>query len=251
MNTVIVEQFKAFDTLDSAYIWANNTANQLLRSGESVIANRIYADLFRKPKFRQIKLLGVSKRAANDCERLAPGGKWWVQCQKTPQGHQFMAWYSKYLPYAYAMIQAEQSFQSLGIDHDSINSYFRTVTGFVWIGKGEIVIESEPNNIHSLIMMGENAANLISTSKASVIEEEDIELYENCYCYSEASDASLPFFEAQRPAYCFLGIKNPKLFKKIILGMGSRTESEFEKSWPTTLLRKVVDKIGLPQPDFK
>jgi hypothetical protein len=250
MSVLAVEKFTSFENLDLAYAWTNQKVNELIGSGEKVIANRIYQDLFRKPKFRQIKLLGVSKRAAKECERLAPGGKWWVQCEKTVNGYQFMAWYSKYLPYAYAMMQSEQGFEALGIDYDSINSYFRTVSGFVWIGMGEIVIENEPENIHSLLLMGENAASVITTAKASILDEKDRELYNNCYIHSNASDAPLPFFEAMRAAYCFVGLTSPKIYKKAIMGMGHRTESEFEGFFGTVLVRQVAKALEIAQPDF-
>ena len=43
--------------------------------------------------------------------------------------------YSKYLPYAYAMMKAEWSFRCLGIDFESINAYYGTCMGFAYLAR--------------------------------------------------------------------------------------------------------------------
>jgi hypothetical protein len=192
-----------------------------------VIASRIYADHINKPRSRHVQVFGVSPLAARICDNLAPGGKWWVECDFS-KGHQFMAWYSRYLPYAYAMMLAEDGFKATGIEFDSINAYFRTCMGFVDLGQGYGDVER-------------NETPLTKRTKF-VIEDDDLDLYGKCYSYScKVKSPRLPFEEAYQPAICFVAYRRPDLFVKHMDKDG----------WGTKHVHEVAEAAGIPMPSLK
>ena len=183
-----VPEKSTFDTLDAAYQWVAS----LVASGVPVIASKVWADRFSpKPRSPLVKLFGVEKKAQTICERMAPGGKWVVTCEISSAGfHQFSAWYTKYLPYAWAMAESENGFECLGVDFESVNSYYGTCMGFYYIGMSE----------H--------------------IEDADAELYEKCYNKANhVRSPSLPFDEVFNPALVYLAACRPDMFVKKTLAV--------------------------------
>ena len=159
-------------------------------AGRQVLASSIWQDRFAKyrPRDLQSKILGFSRKAVRDCERLALGGKWAIMIDTKENGmFQFSIAYSKFLPYAFAMMQAEEAYQAFGLDFESINSQFKTCLGFNEIGYGHFP--------HA--------------------DEQDVALFSDLAEQSfKLKVPMLPFDEAYRPACCFVFQKNPKLFKK-------------------------------------
>ena len=128
----------AFATLAEALSWVES----LIRAGLIVLESRISADRFPryKPRHRMGKLLGISPKAERIARRYAPDGKWIVHCERQDvvnrpgPTHQFSVFYDRYTPYAVAMMNAEHSFTCLGLDHTSINSYWKTCMGYYYLG---------------------------------------------------------------------------------------------------------------------
>ena len=116
---------------------------------------------------------GVSKKAEGLVQKLAPGGQWNLEISTNGEAPlQLMAWYSKFAVYAQATVQSEEGFECLGIDFDSINAFFRTRMGFVWVGTGE---------------------------SDNRIEEADVEFFSDIYSTScRLWPCDLPFEEASR-----------------------------------------------------
>lgn len=227
INSQLVE-WSEFENLQSAYNYTNKMANDLIVSSKKVIANALWNDLFKeyRPKSRISQLLGVTMATGKKCQSLASGGKWWVNCKEIPGQHvQFSAWYSKYLPYAYAMMLSEEGFECFGIDYTSINCYFKTVGGFVALGTGDV--------------------------ERNVIDEEDIELYKKCYNASmDIQSPQLIFSEAFNPAICFVAIQRPDLFVKYIQSNKCSKETALN-DWRTKHVLEVIQQIGLNPPQFK
>lgn len=247
-----VEPYRKFDTLGEAYVYANKLANTLLNSGRPVVLSVIAADKFRKPRNRQFQLLGVSSKAGKECARLAPGGKWWVNCNVRADGlHQFMAWYSKYLPYAYAMMRCEDGFEAPGIDFESINGYFKTCMGFCYLGQGEGEIKKMPADALRRLANGEDARDFVELQESHVIEDEDLSLYSKLYNASmQVSPPNLPFEEAYRPACCFVAHRRPDLFVDYIGHGRKRSLSECLADGRYRHVLNVSERAGLAVPKF-
>lgn len=253
-TTITVEQWRKFDTFAAAYRHARDTTNDLIRNGQTVIVSRLFQDRFKsaRPRSPEYKLMGVTPKAGIVCAQLAPGGHWWVNCEKSDKDHhQFMAWYSKYLPYAYGMMMAEDHFPVLGINYESINSYYGTCGGFISIGQGELSVELPPDTGLRL-MLGQNASEFTSPQKtANVIEQDDLDLYDKIYQASmQIRSPGLPFYEAWQPAFCFVAFRRPELFAKHVR-KGKRWTQEDEDGWRTKHVRAVAEELKLDQPKFK
>jgi hypothetical protein len=212
-----VPKRKPFPTLQEAHQWAYD----LVAQGIPVEASRIWYDRISKPRCRQFQAIGVSKKAEAFVHRVAPGGHWTLEVSEGKNGcRQLMAWYSKFAPYAFAMTRAEEGFECLGIDFDSINAYFRTCIGFVWLGTGQ---DDEPD-YHR-------------------IESADTELFGEIYCQStKLLSPDLPFDEAFRPCLVFLAARHPKLYAKQFMD----PKQGYKRYHPHTLA--VLQAIGQPIP---
>jgi len=154
-----------------------------------IFRSRVWHDRFKRyrPNTIEGRLLGWSKKATADCLRLAPGGKWAVHATAVNDGYQLSVWYSRYLPYAYAMMNAENGYKAFGLDFDSVNGFFSTCMGYNWIGYG-----------HNEVM-----------------NQEDTNLYDRLYTTScKLMPPSLPFDEVYRPALCFVAVRQPDLLRK-------------------------------------
>ena len=243
-----VPPFTEYASLQEAYVGTNNLVNRLIQNKQSVIASRIYDDFFTKPRSRQLKILGVGQKAAKECERLQPGGTWLVHCVDTGGRHQFMAWYRRFLPYAYAMMNAEDGFEARGIDFESINAYFKTCMGFVDLGQGYGDVKINHPNPLRLLAGGGNVQDYTERvhHDEKVMVKEDLELFDDCYQYScKVGSPSLPFDEAYQPCFCFVAFQRPDLFVKYIQGRrGSRAESI--NDWRVQHFRAVAEAAGKP-----
>lgn len=196
-RTVTVDPHRTFDTFAEAWFYTRNTCHYLQGKGHAIMAAKVWQDRFKqyRPRDLQSQLLGFGKQAVRECERLAPGGKWTV-LRESPSPHQWLhatgGWqfsvaYSKYLPYAYAMMQAEDGYKAFGLDFDSINSYFGTCMGYGWIGMGHF-----PGH-----------------------DEADFNLYDELACTShQVKRPQLPFDEVWNPACCFVRVRRPDMFEK-------------------------------------
>jgi hypothetical protein len=192
---------KRLPTLVEAY----NHANGLIAAGFKMQPSRVFQDRIRASKRnRFLLLLGVERKAADFCARMAPGGTWGVEVEQPgtqyetvgllgmqsarTQHYRCSAWYSKYLPYAYAMMKAEWSFRCLGVDFESINAYYGTCMGFAYLGWGD------------------------DDSRWSRLEPEDQKLYNEVYDASmRIRPPSLPFDEVYAPALVYTALFRPDL----------------------------------------
>ena len=166
-------------------IWSHlcRLVPQLRADGKKVYANRRWADFFSPPRGQEAKLLGWNRTTIRECERLAPGGTWSLWANSYHDGYQFNLRYSKFLPYAYAMMMAEHGFSAFGFDFESINSEYGTCLGFE-----SIATKCEPAD----------AALYQSLTEASF----------------QLSPPQFPFDEAFKPAICFVFVRRPKLLLK-------------------------------------
>jgi hypothetical protein len=193
---------KRFPALADVY----NYANGLIASGVTMQPSRVFQDrIGASRRYRFLLLLGVERKAAGFCARMAPGGTWGVEVERpgTPyetvgllgtrtaqtQYHRCSAWYSKYLPYAYAMMKSEYGFHCLGVDFESINGYYGTCMGFACLGWGE----DDPSGWNRL-------------------EPEDRALYSEVYNASMCiRPPDLPFDDVYGPALVYTALFRPDL----------------------------------------
>jgi hypothetical protein len=126
---------------------------RLQNDGVPFQGNRIWRDQFRRSdRDQHFVALGVARSTQNIVKGIEPNGAW--QLEITPPNttsveivlqpmqpfpepelvkskhYEASAWYSRFLPYAYGMFQAEWDFQAKGINYESINAYYGTVMGF-------------------------------------------------------------------------------------------------------------------------
>jgi hypothetical protein len=192
---------KRLPTLAEAY----NYANGLIAAGVPMQPSRVFQDRIRASRRNYfLLLLGVERKAADFCARMAPGGTWGVEVEGPGTAyetvgllgmrtahthyHRCSAWYSRYLPYAYAMMKAEWSFRCLGIDFESINAYYGTCMGFAYLAWGD------------------------DESGWDRIEPQDRTLYNDVYDASmKIRPPSLPFDEVYGPALAYTGLFRPDL----------------------------------------
>lgn len=218
---------KSFPNLTEAHVYVEG----LLRAGVTMQASRVWSDRFKKNKRDRIfMLLGVKKEAEKICARLSPGGQWKVEIEppNTPflsasvfglvgthtQHHRASAWYSHYLPYAYAMIKAEHGFRCAGVDFESINSYYGTCLGFK-----DMILDGSDRFDHA-----------------------DVELYsEICDHSYDILSPSLPFDEVFQPALVYVGIKAPHL-------LAQHTEKDH---WQWKYVCQVIESMKRPVPKYR
>lgn len=220
---------KSFPTLDAAYRYANG----LVAAGVEAHESRIFSDQFKKNKRDRLHaLLGVKKKAGVECARLAPGGTWGVEVEMpgteyqragilgpvdvSTKYHRFSAWYSKYLPYAYAMMHAENGFECRGVDFNSINAYYGTCMGYAYLGRGDV--------------------NRYGWKR---IEPADVALYEKIVDESHRlKPPDLPFDAVYFPAICYVAAVRPDLAAKQF--------DEDHGHWQHACA--VLEAIGRPRP---
>jgi hypothetical protein len=219
-----------FPTIVEAYTYAN----ALIAAGVQMQPSRVFQDrLDASERNRFLLLLGVERKAAGFCARIAPGGTWGVEVENpgTPyetvallgmrtaqtQYHRCSAWYSKYLPYAYAMMKAEWSFRCLGVDFESINAYYGTCMGFAYLGWGD------------------------DESGWDRQEPEDRKLYNEVYAASmRVRPPSLPFDEVYGPALAYTAIFRPDL-------VAAHTHQD---NWQWRHVCEVFEHLNRPRPVY-
>jgi len=210
MNT---DLSKTFPTFNEAKSYACE-----LTQNEHVIASRCWHDRFKRYRPRTVegKLLGWSKKAVKDCERMAPGGNWQVGVEfhsQQPKILQLSVGYSRYLPYAWAMANAENGYKAFGLDFDCVNSFFNTCMGYYYLGMGHF-------------------SNL-ETADSYLYDR----LYTECSKVWSPSLLSLPFDEVYGPALCFLAVQAPKLFARCVDG---------PTDWRALKIAEVLGNLDLP-----
>jgi hypothetical protein len=178
---------QSFNTIAEALQYAHSflRSSPLPEGATPVYANRIWSDFFPRfrPKTMEAKLLGFSRKAALDCKRSEPNGKFWVVPEETGGGVRFSCWYDRYLPYALAMLHAEDGYKALGVDYESVNAYFGTVHGFNQLGQ----------------------------DRFDILNQQDFELYDNVsHASLSIEPPQLPFDEAHRPALCYVFALRPQ-----------------------------------------
>lgn len=135
-----------------------------------------------------LKCLGVTNLTARFCARVAPGGKWIIVEEKVDRKYvRFMAYYSRFLPYALAMCKCEDEFNYDGINEPTINELFRSFMGYVDLGLG---LFKEQND---------HDATLFS------------QVHEVC---NRLFHPPIPFDEALNPCAVFAFIQNRQWFMK-------------------------------------
>jgi hypothetical protein len=228
---------KKFLTLSEAYGYVAT----LGQAGIPFEYSRVAADRFKKSKRRHyFNLLGVDQKTAKFCEKVAPGGTWNVEIEapgtefeqagifgmrmaKT-QLHRASAWYSRYLPYAYGMMKAEWVFPYEGINYDSINGYYGTVCGFVYLGRGDDNIKPENGR-----------------PGWDRIDPADVALYNRIAESSwSIQPPSLPFEEAFGPALAYTAYFLPQA-----------TFDHCGDWWGWEHVLKVFEDIGHPRPKVR
>jgi hypothetical protein len=221
---------KSFPTLTEALRYVEG----LLHAGVAFQASRLFSRRFKRyqnKRRRMFMLIGVSPRAEGFCEKIAPGGQWGVEIKGPGESHIeagilsprevrieqhcASAWYSRYLPYAYAMMKAEWDFRMDGIDFESINSYYGTCMGFAYLGQG-----NEPGRICA----------------------EDVALYDEVYSVSTSiKPPSLPFDEVYGPALAYVALFRPEL-------VADHCEPD---NWQWKHVCEVLEEMGKPVPQYK
>lgn len=210
MNTITtepigisIEPHKTFATFAEAWRYTCDTIRELQSKGAPVYAARTWMDRFTncRPRDPQSKLLGFGKQAVRDCERLAPGGRWTVIAQTETNslslmgdihrremgGYAFTVRYSKFLPYAYAMMMSENGYTAFGLDYESINSHYKTCCGFNDIACDEFT------------------------------EQADFNLYDELASAShKIKSPTLPFDEVFLPCVCYVHARKPALLKRFV-----------------------------------
>ena len=216
---------RRFPTLDDAYDYADG----LIAAGLAMQPSRVFQDRIRPSRRnRFLLLLGVERKAADFCARIAPGGTWGLEVEDpgTPyhtvpllgMHHRCSAWYSKYLPYAYAMIKAEWSFRCLGVDFESINAYYGTCMGFAYLAWGED-----------------------GPSGWNRIEAEDRALYNQVYDASmSVRPPDLPFDEVYGPALAYTALFRPDL-------VAAHTDQD---NWQWRHVCQVFEHLNRPRPVY-
>jgi hypothetical protein len=222
---------KRFSTLVEAY----NYANGLIAAGVQMQPSRVFQDRIDASKRnRFLLLLGVERKAADFCARIAAGGTWGVEVERpgTPyetfgllgmrttqtQYHRCSAWYSKYLPYAYARMKSEWGFHCLGVDFESINGYYGTRMGFAYLGSGE----DDPSGWNR-------------------IEPADRALYNEVYDAStRIRPPDLPFDEVYGPALAYTALFRPDL-------VAAHTDQD---NWQWRHVCEVFEHLKRPRPAY-
>lgn len=208
-----------FNTLKEAYEWANG-----LLSKTDITTSKPYDDLFEeyRPKDPYFALLGVEKKAEQRCRSLEPNGQWRVEVGEHRGLPRLQAWYSRYLPYAVAMLNAEDEFDCKGIEFESINSFYETCYGFNEIGFGN----------HSC---GKGYDRIVP---------EDVSLYQDCYHTScKVNSPSLPFEEAYDPALVYIAKVKPSIIAH---------HFDYDHNHPHIQhIRKCFEELGWQQPRFR
>ena len=208
-TTEALPTHQSFATLKEAYAWANGLVNK----GFPVQGSRLYEDLFKcaRPRGlvgRYVKVLGISPKADRMFKALEPEGEWRVEVESpgtsyykagvfdasehTTALHRFSVWYSRFLPYAYAMMMCENGFECLGADYQFINVTYTSCYGFVDLGHGD----GHKDDYWR-------------------IDKADCDLFDDIYNASmRVRSPSLPFDEAFNPCCCYVAITKPKLFER-------------------------------------
>ena len=196
-----------FDTLNDAYVWANGQIND----GMKVQECRICQDRFKscRPRGRNARLftlLGATWGAEKVVKAIEPNGKWRIEvdgpgttywtgadvfaCERTTLRNRFSLWYSRFLPYAKAMMMCESGFDTHPICHTAINSLYRTVGGFWELGLGDGHVEK---------------------TDYWRIDKADVELFSEVYNASMAAHSpTLPFDESFYPCVVYVALHDPK-----------------------------------------
>jgi hypothetical protein len=209
---------KSFPTLQACYEWANGQVNLGCREKLwTVNVSRLYNDLFKcaRPRGltgRYVKLLGISPKAEKEFKKIEPHGEWRLEVdppntsyeragifgntvQRT-SGFTISVWYSRFLPYAYAMMMCENGFEVMGADYQFINVWYTSCYGFVDLGNGD---------------------GCMTDGTYYRIDNSDCESFNRIYNASmKVRSPSLPFDEAFNPCCCYVAIHAPKLFGKSI-----------------------------------
>lgn len=212
-----INPFQSFPTLDEAYKWATGLLNNY-----TINTSVVWNDLFKhaRPDDKYLPLLGVERKAAKVCRTLAPEGQWRVESTggDIPQ---LQAWYSRFLPYAVAMMESEHGFECKGIEYESVVSIYRTVMGFVDLGQGE---GCNPKLGYYRI------------------EKEDCDLFDEIYSASMAAKSpSLPFDEAFAPCVVYVALHKPSLV----------TAAFDQDCWIFKHIRAACEKMNRPVPCFR
>lgn len=188
---VTIEPHRTFPSFQDAWDYTAGCLVALEKAGQPVVAAQAWTDLFERfrPKGIIPQVLGITRATVRKCEQLSAGGSWTIHHSAWQTGgHQFLATYSRYLPYAVGMMECENGFEYLGIDHQTVIALHGTVMGFVDIG------------------LGENAGH----------DEADRAFYDELYSTAcKVCPPSLPFDEAYNPACAFVYIHAPKLFTRL------------------------------------
>jgi hypothetical protein len=203
---------------------------QLHNAGVKFQASRVYADRFKKsPSNYHLMFLGVGKNAHNVCQKFDPTGEWRVEIEgpgtiyqtasvlftfkdSKTEHYRASAWYTKYLPYAYAMMKAEHGFKCDGVDYESINSYYATCMGFAYLAEPDDRICEADRSLYRAIAETSN----------------------------DIMPCSLPFEEVHRPALCYVAARAPHLLAR-------HTEKDH---WQWQHACKVLEELKLPIPKY-
>lgn len=214
-----------FDTLQQAYDWANAQIN----GGMSVQECRICQDRFKscRPRgsnARLFKLLGATWGAEKVVKTIEPNGKWRIEVDEPGTEHQtqhnrFSLYYSRFLPYAVAMMMCESGFETDPICYTCVNCLYGTVGGFWELGLGDGHIES---------------------ADYWRIDKADVELFSEVYHASMAAHSpSLPFDESFYPCVVYVALHTPKK----VLDHFSEGHGILDH------VREVCEAIGKPVPE--
>lgn len=230
------ERHKSFPTLQEGYAWAAS----LVSAGVGCEVSRLRQSFFKHvlPRDRYFYLLGVAEATARVCQRIEPNGEWRVEIESpgteyyqagilSPQRREtklfrFSAWYSRFLPYAVAMLKAENGFSHRGIDFESINSYYGTCYGFHELGSRDGYIGPPCDPIEDTYHR---------------IDGADCDLYEECHSAAEkVHPADLPFTEVHQACMVYVACFQPW---------------RIEIGWQRELVGQCFESMRRPQPSWR
>lgn len=209
VSSEAVMEYCEFPTIDLAFQWAAEQTRKREFQQCKIAEDRFKSAWPRKNK-DLFQLFGVTRATEQAVRKIEPEGEWHLEIEPpgTPytRGADIFArevqttysrmslWYSRFLPYAVAMVKAETAYDVCGICFADINSHFGTCLGFCNLGLGESDLD---------VPLGVDYRRIV---------KEDTELFSRIYDASTAILApGLPFDECLRPCYVYVAMHRPKL----------------------------------------
>lgn len=238
-KTITIPHHQTFNELWHGYNWAAGLTGQV-KCQQSRLRDDFFSHVL--PRDYYFRLLGIQRAAEKVCRRIEPNGVWNIEVenpgtyytragilgdvQSQTKMVRFSAWYNRFLPYAVAMLKAEWNFPNArGIDFESINAYYGTCCGFVYLGQGDESIDAKD---------GQPGYDRILLA--------DQDLFHKCHAASgEVRPPQLPFDEAHGPCMVYVAQFRPEILAKMV----------DKGHWWFDHVNKCCEKMNRPRINFK